>query len=72
MTTKNCVNGPKLVRKDLCEKSFVRNDQLPLCVITLSCNKLWGKLFESYYKLVLGNSTTEGTVFYFCSWQGTC
>ena len=25
MTTKNCVNGPKLVLKDLCEKSFVRN-----------------------------------------------
>ena len=29
MTTKNCANGPKLVLKDLCEKSFVRNDQLP-------------------------------------------
>ena len=25
MTTKNCGNGPKLVLKDLCEKSFVRN-----------------------------------------------
>ena len=25
MTTKNCANGPKLVLKDLCEKSFVRN-----------------------------------------------
>ena len=25
MTTKNCVNGPKLVLKYLCEKSFVRN-----------------------------------------------
>ena len=30
MTTKNCANGPKLVLKDLCEKSFVRNVQLPL------------------------------------------
>ena len=30
MTTKNCANGPKLVLKDLCEKSFVRNDRLPL------------------------------------------
>ena len=30
MTTKNCVNGPKLVLKDLYEKSFVRNDRLPL------------------------------------------
>ena len=30
MTTKNCANGPKLVLKDLCEKSFVRNDWLPL------------------------------------------
>ena len=29
MTSKNCANGPKLVLKDLCEKSFVRNDQLP-------------------------------------------
>ena len=29
MTTKNCSNGPKLVRKDLCEKSFVRNVRLP-------------------------------------------
>ena len=29
MTTKNCANGPKLVLKDLCEKSFVRNVQLP-------------------------------------------
>ena len=25
MTTKNCANGPKLVLKDLYEKSFVRN-----------------------------------------------
>ena len=25
MTTKNCANVPKLVVKDLCEKSFVRN-----------------------------------------------
>ena len=25
MTAKNCANGPKLVLKDLCEKSFVRN-----------------------------------------------
>ena len=25
MTAKNCVNSPKLVLKDLCEKSFVRN-----------------------------------------------
>ena len=25
MTTKNCANGPKLMLKDLCEKSFVRN-----------------------------------------------
>ena len=25
MTTKNCANVPKLVLKDLCEKSFVRN-----------------------------------------------
>ena len=25
MTTKNCANGPKLVLKDLCKKSFVRN-----------------------------------------------
>ena len=25
MTTKNCANGPKLVLKDLCEKSFVQN-----------------------------------------------
>ena len=25
MTTKNCANGPKLVLKDLCEKSFARN-----------------------------------------------
>ncbi|RMX60396.1 hypothetical protein pdam_00020569 [Pocillopora damicornis] len=30
MTTKNCANGPKLVLKDLCEKSFVRNVRLPL------------------------------------------
>ena len=29
MTTKNCANGPKLVLKDLCKKSFVRNDRLP-------------------------------------------
>ena len=26
MITKNCANGPKLVLKDLYEKSFVRND----------------------------------------------
>ena len=25
MTTKNCANGPKLVLKDLSEKSFVRD-----------------------------------------------
>ena len=25
MTTKNCANGPKLVLKDLCKKSFVQN-----------------------------------------------
>ena len=25
MTIKNCANGPKLVGKDLCEKSLVRN-----------------------------------------------
>ena len=25
MTTKNCANRPKLVLKDLCEKSFVGN-----------------------------------------------
>ena len=25
MTAKNCANGPKLVLKDFCEKSFVRN-----------------------------------------------
>ena len=25
MTTKNCANVPKLVLKDLCEKSFVQN-----------------------------------------------
>ena len=30
MTTKNCANGPKLVLKDLCEKSFVRNVRLPV------------------------------------------
>ena len=30
MTTKNCANGPKLVLKDLCENSFVRNVRLPL------------------------------------------
>ena len=30
MTTKNCANGPKLVLKDLCEKSFVQNVRLPL------------------------------------------
>ena len=29
MTTKNCVKGPKLVLKDLCEKSFVQNVRLP-------------------------------------------
>ena len=29
MTTKNCANGPKLVLKDLCKTSFVRNVQLP-------------------------------------------
>ena len=29
MTTKNCANGPNLVLKDLCDKSFVRNDRLP-------------------------------------------
>ena len=28
MTTKNCANGPKLVLKDLCEKSFVRNERI--------------------------------------------
>ena len=30
MTTKNCANSPKLVLKDLCKKSFVRNDWLPI------------------------------------------
>ena len=35
MTTKNCANGPKLVLKDLCEKSFVRNDRLPLSHVVL-------------------------------------
>ena len=30
MTTKNCANGPKLVLKDLREKSFVRNVRLPV------------------------------------------
>ena len=30
MTTKNCANGPKLVLKALCEKSFVRNVRLPI------------------------------------------
>ena len=30
MITKNCANGPQLVLKDLYEKSFVRNDRLPL------------------------------------------
>ena len=29
MTPKNCANSPKLVPEDLCEKSFVRNVQLP-------------------------------------------
>ena len=29
ITTKNCANGPKLVLKALCEKSFVRNVRLP-------------------------------------------
>ena len=32
MTTKNCANGPKLVLKDLCEKSLVRNDRLPYVI----------------------------------------
>ena len=34
MTAKNCTNGPKLVLKDLCEKSFVQNvlySKLPVC-----------------------------------------
>ena len=35
MATKNCANGPKLVLKDFCEKSFVRNDRLPLVNISL-------------------------------------
>ena len=30
MTTKNCANGPKLVLKGLCKKSFVQNVRLPL------------------------------------------
>ena len=30
MITKNCANGPKLVLKDMYEKSFVRNYRLPL------------------------------------------
>ena len=29
MTSKNCANDPKLVLKDLCEKSFVQNVWLP-------------------------------------------
>ena len=33
MTTKNCANGPKLVLKDLCKKSFVRNDRLPFAAL---------------------------------------
>ena len=36
MTTKNCANVPKLELKDLCEKSFVRNDRLPLKNVTLA------------------------------------
>ena len=40
MTTKNCGNGPKLVLKDLCEKSFVRNDRLP---------------FKSAARMIIGN-----------------
>ena len=35
MTTKNCANGQKPVLKDLCEKSFVRNVQLPWTSLTL-------------------------------------
>ena len=34
MTTKNCANNPKLVLKDLSEKSFVQNVQLPFAFIT--------------------------------------
>lgn len=34
MTTKNCANNPKLVLKDLSEKSFVQNVQLPFAYIT--------------------------------------
>ena len=38
MTTKNCANGPKLVLKDLCEKSFVRNDRLPMIAVSTNAN----------------------------------
>ena len=41
MTTKNCANGPKLVLKDLCEKSFVRNVRLPFILVKLK------RLFQS-------------------------
>ena len=37
MTTKNCANSPKLVLKDLCEKSFVRN-------VLYSKNHTWALL----------------------------
>ena len=46
MTTKNCVNGPKLVLKDLRKKSFVRNVRLPFFQIWQcdDCAPLCGRI----------------------------
>ena len=59
MTTKNCVNGPKLVLKDLCEKSFVRNDQLPSEAVKLQ--SIWVELCSWSYagSWITGGSWTD-------------
>ena len=48
MTTKNCANCPKLVLKDLCKKSFVRNVRLPFELDFWSAKMLGAHLFPVF------------------------
>ena len=41
MTTKNCVNGPKLVLKDLCEKSLLLGITAQLAFFLWNSNSSW-------------------------------
>ena len=88
MTTKNCANGPKLVLKDLCEKSFVRYVRLPcgilmikILVLFCKCNDMWNTLNCAPYLVYKNKHLAEAYPYFFVmyislvlclTWIATC